>query len=127
MIKIKDEHIAKLLEQIERDRDILKELKIEVELNILHESVTLTKTKSVFHDSINTKYVFSGGKLTKIVFFNNVHFESKKLGIYDHLFNAANIMHCDAGFFTDEKDDIISLYNKVITANKALKEMNGFE
>lgn len=124
---IKNDNINKLIQQIGKDRDVLKELKIEASISISHESVTLTKTRSIFHDSIKTEYVFRDGKLTKIVSFNNRYVESRRLGIYDHCLEITDDMYCDGSFFFEEKDDIVGLYNKVITANKSLKEMNGFE
>lgn len=123
MIKIKDENIAKLLDQIEQDRDVLKELNIQIELNVLHEAITLEKKEIDFNDCLTTKYVFSAGDLTKIVSFNNKLFKSRRLGIYDHDLNIAKTMYCDP---LGEDDDIISLYNKIIEANKIINNLDGF-
>lgn len=127
MIKIKDKHIAKLLDQIENDRDVLKELNIQVELNILHEAITLTKEEVDFNDCLTTEYVFSAGNLTKIVSFNNKLFKSRKLGVYyDDFININKTKYCDPSFSIIGDDDIINLYNKVIEANKTLKSLDGF-
>lgn len=130
MIKIKDEHIAKLLDQIEKDRDILKELNLDLtisfNMNKTCEAITLEKEEVDFNDCLITKYVFSCGELTKKIIFNNKLIRHIKLGIYDHFLVLSNTMYCAAGFIDDEKDDIISLYNKVIEANKTLKNLGDF-
>lgn len=130
MIKIKDEHIAKLLNKIEKDRDILKELNfdltISVNMNRTCEAITLTKEEVDFNDHLITEYVFYCGELTKKIILNNKLIRYIKLGIYDHFLVLSNTMYCAVGFIDDEKDDIISLYNKIIEANKTLKSLEGF-